>query len=102
MKDPGPFCKKCYHKHISPGRQKNRRERSQAEPPDEFAAYREMYEYLDYLGLEHLGAHMSLESFHDYMGMNNLRECEDYDDLPKRAENDLPQRDSADDEEIPF
>jgi hypothetical protein len=26
VKDPGPFCKRCYHKHRSPGRSRRREE----------------------------------------------------------------------------
>lgn len=26
VKDPGPFCKRCYHKHRSPGRSRHREE----------------------------------------------------------------------------
>jgi hypothetical protein len=28
VKDPGPFCKQCYHKNVSPGRNPRRREAS--------------------------------------------------------------------------
>ena len=35
VKDPGPFCKRCYHKHVSPGRQAGRRPTPKLEPFDE-------------------------------------------------------------------
>jgi len=102
VKEPGPFCKKCYHKHISPGRQRNRKERSQLEPLDEFADYRERQEFLDFLGLDNLQEHLALESFRYYMGTNYLQEYADFDDPRRREEIDIPQMDPGDDEEIPF
>lgn len=101
VKDPGPFCKRCYHKHISPGRQRNRKERSQLESQDEFADYREMQEVLDFLGLDNLQEHLALESFRYSVGTNYLQEYAYFDDPRRREEIDIPQMDSEDDE-IPF
>jgi hypothetical protein len=32
VKEPGPFCKRCYHKHVWPQREAARRARAVAEP----------------------------------------------------------------------
>ncbi len=102
VKDPGPFCKKCYHKHISPGRQRNRKERSQVEPLDEFADYSEMQEFLDFLGLDNLQEHLALESFRYAMGASYLRERANSDEPWREEEIAFPEIDSEADDEIPF
>ncbi len=102
VKDPGPFCKRCYHKHISPARQRSRKERSQLEPLGEFGHYREMQEALDFMGLDNLREHLALESFRFYMGTSYLQEYANYDELRDEEAIAIPEVDLAEDDEIPF
>jgi hypothetical protein len=102
VKDPGPFCKRCYHKHISPGRQRNRRHDFEPEPFEERVGYSEAQRFQDFLGIDNLREHLALESFRYSFTENDLANFEFRGEPWEEEQFAIPETGSEEDDQIPF
>ncbi len=107
MKDPGPFCKRCYHKHISPGRAGRPKAKGKSSPGlgvDTGFDLSDVIDAHDWFGDEVCAIY---EDLHSAEYSERFRDVEEHefpfdtgDDEAPRDEDEIPF--DGEDDEIPF